>query len=116
MKKRYWIVPCVLVLLLGMCVSGLVLYELYLPLSPKSRERRCSNNLQQIDGAKDTFMLEHGVTNGTVVTWAELQKYIPPLGTPECKCLSGGEYLINSLGSAPTCSVHGDVLSQAFQE
>jgi RNA polymerase sigma-70 factor, ECF subfamily len=71
----------------------------------------CRDNLQRIQGAKQQWALEFKKPNGTQVTWQNLldpdnsgrvgQGY---LRTSKV-CPSGGEYSLNPVGQAPTCSL-----------
>jgi hypothetical protein len=77
--------------------------------SPKNT---CINNLRLIDGAKQTWALEHQKTNSDLPTWADIQVYFRR-GTNEemiLKCPEGGKYTLGVLSNPPTCSIPGHVL------
>ncbi|HEY5233841.1 MAG TPA: hypothetical protein VIK35_09945 [Verrucomicrobiae bacterium] len=67
-----------------------------------SQRNACINNLRQIDGAKNEFVLEKGKATGYVVTEADITPYIRGGVLP--KCPSGGTYTIGKVGEKPTCS------------
>lgn len=65
----------------------------------------CINNLRQIDGAKEQYMLEEGTSTAPTAMsdLAGTGKYIK--STPDCP--AGGTYTIGAAGTNPTCSVGG---------
>ena len=65
----------------------------------------CINNLRQIDGAKEQYMLENNTTAApTAMTdLAGVTGYIK--ATPNCP--AGGTYTIQAAGTNPTCSIGG---------
>ena len=67
----------------------------------------CINNLRQIDGAKQQWMLEQHKTTNDVPTWDDLRDYIGQSGTtgPVLTCPAGGTYTIGRVGEKPTCSI-----------
>lgn len=78
----------------------------------KGQFLRCNNTLRQIDGAKDTYALDHaGTTNGAVLAWPDIMAYLKDMDGEGLQCPSGGEYIIEPLGTDPTCSIHGDSLT-----
>lgn len=98
------------------CTAGIVWLYLVAAdncfFSPALRERRCLNNLLQIDAAKTIWAQECGASNGTTVPVAELWS----LGAKTPSCPEGGSYEVNVLGRNPTCSVHGDLLRAELEE
>jgi competence protein ComGC len=71
-----------------------------------AQRNACVANLRQIQGAKDTWALEHKKVESDKPTEADLfgpSAYIRE--TPICP--AGGVYSINHVGSKPTCSIPG---------
>lgn len=66
----------------------------------------CDNNLLEISEAKALLAHELGLTNGTVVTPAQISKYIDG-GFGSLKCFDGGTYIIGPIGTEPRCTYHG---------
>jgi len=73
----------------------------------------CVNTLRQIEGAKEEYALEYGVTNGTQMTWDDFAPYIKDI-TNKVFCPSAPatmrsltNYTINPLGVNPECNVVG---------
>jgi len=62
--------------------------------------RSCLANLKMIDGAKDTWALEAGATNGKIV----LQRDLLPLLREFPECPQGGSYTIGAVGARAKCS------------
>jgi hypothetical protein len=70
----------------------------------------CINNLRQIDAAKQQWALENNKTADAIPTEQEVAQYLKGNVLPTCP--SGGIYMINAVGEAPTCSIPGHVLPQ----
>ena len=76
-------------------------------------ELPCINNLRQIDSAKNQYALEHGVTNGTPLTWENLCPYISDISNKvfcsrapaAMRCLTN--YSIKPLGVDAVCNIIG---------
>jgi hypothetical protein len=71
------------------------------------------NNLREIDGKKQMWAMDTGHTNGTVMTPAEVDKYV--LGD-RIRCPSGGTYTVGAIGEAPTCSLATNPAPVAVKE
>src|SRR5580698_9697933 len=77
-----------------------------------SQQNACMNNLRQIDGAKQTWALEHYVTQTVTPQNSDLQPYLG-INTgmlPFCPADSneqyGSSYSQNNLNTAPTCLIN----------
>lgn len=68
----------------------------------------CINNLRLIDGAKQTWALEHNKTPDALATLQDILPYLPNQFFPQCP--AGGNYSINAVSNRPTCSIAGHVL------
>ncbi len=64
----------------------------------------CINNLRHIDGAKEQWALEKGITPGTDPDASAVFAFIRE-GEPQCP--GGGTYTLNVIGVNPTCSIGG---------
>jgi competence protein ComGC len=73
-----------------------------------ARGYACQENLSKIDQSKELYALEGRLTNGTFVTMSDLVrpnqsgylKYEP-------RCPASGSYIINPIGTDPSCSYYG---------
>jgi hypothetical protein len=65
----------------------------------------CFNNLRQLDGCKDQWMLENHKTTNDVPTMKELLPYM----RAEPKCPRGGTYILGRAGEPSRCSIHGTI-------
>ncbi len=67
----------------------------------------CINSLRQIDAAANQFALEKGLTNGQAIQFPnDLTPYIKLNSAGKIPpCPAGGVYHIDTVGSAPTCSM-----------
>lgn len=70
----------------------------------------CINNLRQIDGAKQQWVLESGAAVGQEVLSQNLDPYLMN-GFNSMTCSAGGSYSINVVGENPTCSIPGHTLA-----
>ena len=71
--------------------------------SPPSQASICINNLRQIDEAKNSWVLEHNLTNGASLAADQLTNYFREGEMPACP--SGGIYSVGIVGKVPTCSL-----------
>jgi hypothetical protein len=67
----------------------------------------CNNNLRQIDGAKQQWMVEQHKTTNDLPTWDDMREYIGGRGTTGqvITCPAGGTYTLGRVGEKPTCSI-----------
>jgi hypothetical protein len=74
----------------------------------QDKANACINNLRQIDGAKQQWALENRKDANAVPVVADLAPYLKGGAIPSCP--SGGNYTLNNVALAPTCSVAGHAL------
>jgi prepilin-type N-terminal cleavage/methylation domain-containing protein len=68
-----------------------------------SRYRACISNLRLIDNAKEQYAMDQNRNNGDPCAMADIwPTYIKGTAAPICP--SGGNYTVNNVGTAPTCS------------
>jgi hypothetical protein len=75
-----------------------------------ARRNACINNLRQIDGGKDTYVLEYGGDNGDILSWDNVALYVKDI-TNKCYCpgatgadrIFSNSYNIAAVGADPTC-------------
>jgi hypothetical protein len=70
----------------------------------------CIANLKLIDAAKLQWALENNKAEDAIPTAQDLLPYFKDGVVPVCP--SGGTYIINAVGQAPTCSIPGHALPQ----
>src|ERR1051326_6124424 len=72
--------------------SQLTRYAAYVA-TPSSLDS-CINRLRQIDGAKQQWAFEHALspTNGTLVTWQDIEPYVMHGPSGRLWCPYGGRY------------------------
>ncbi len=77
-----------------------------------SQQNACINNLRQIDGAAQTWALEHQKTSSDTYTLSVLKPYLRLDSTGNIPaCPANGTYSPGSaISNAPTCSVPGHAL------
>src|SRR6516164_461479 len=73
-----------------------------------SQKNACINNLRQIDGAKQQWALEQHKQSTAQPTSASLMPYMGRGTTGSYPtCPATGTYTINTVATAPTCSLSG---------
>jgi prepilin-type N-terminal cleavage/methylation domain-containing protein len=77
-----------------------------------SQQNACINNLRQIDGAAQTWALEHQKTSSDTYTISVLKPYLRLDSTGNLPgCPANGTYSPGSaVSNAPTCSIQGHAL------
>jgi hypothetical protein len=95
---------CVLVasLLFGVLTYGWLWLGAIIP--PQDQKATCFANLKQIDGAKESWMLEYNKTTNEIPVWPDL---VRPRGymIDIPRCPRGGAYTIGKISEPPTCSI-----------
>ena len=76
-----------------------------------SRERACVNNLRQIDGAKDEYALEGGLSTGDACAIGDIMPYVRRT-EPTCP-VGNTPYTINVIGTTPECASSAAALHNA---
>lgn len=71
-----------------------------------SQANACSQNLEQIAGAKEQWAFANNAPTTASPGTADLQPYLSDSFNWECP--AGGTYSINDMTSNPTCSLAGD--------
>ena len=102
-----------LFVVLCLCVGIFVALAIPRPLGPRTTPKNaCINNLRMLDGAKQTWALEHQRTNGDVPAWADIQVYLDPSTNNRIvlKCPVGGIYTLGAMSNKPVCSIPDHIL------
>ena len=92
-KQLWWLVA------FAVLIAGVILPNFLAATSTRSMNA-CVNNLRQLDGAKQQWMLENRRAKGDAVTWDDIKPYIK---TPMI-CPRGGTYILGRVGELPRCS------------
>lgn len=71
-----------------------------------AQKNACINNLRQIDGAKEQYMLEQSTTTppATTAALSGAGGYIKT----DPSCPASGTYTVGAAGTNPSCSLSGD--------
>jgi len=74
---------------------------------PKSRKAKsCVNNMRILDSATEQCALANNLSNGEAAARSEVSAYIKN-GIDSLRCPSTGRYTFGTVGTDPTCSIHG---------
>ncbi len=74
-------------------------------LRPQLHTHACWEYLNLIASTKEYVALPQGLTNGTSLAWADLERDLARPLPHECH--SGGQFEIGAVGLFPSCSIHG---------
>lgn len=72
----------------------------------KTHQKVCMTQLREIDGAKEYYAAEHRLAPNSPVSSSDLwPEYLTGNAFPACP--AGGNYFLQPIGTAPTCSLAG---------
>lgn len=74
-----------------------------------SQEKACIKNLDNIEGGKEQFVMEHNKGAGDVVTFADI---VPDYVKAKPECPGGGSYAVEAVNAMPSCTIPGHVYHQ----
>jgi hypothetical protein len=113
-RNRSWFAVIIVISVVGFL--ALISIPNYIREPWTSPANACINNLREIDGAKDQWMLKHNAKTNDIVTLNDIKPFLVPYGEPNDfikldangnlpKCPAGGIYTIGRIGEPPTCSL-----------
>lgn len=113
-QNRSWFAIVIVIAVIG--ILALIAVPNYIKNPWTSPANACINNLREIDGAKEKWMIEHNAKTNDVVTLDDVKPYLVPYGEPNGyikldangnlpKCPAGGIYSIGKIGESPICSI-----------
>ncbi len=114
MKKGFTLVEIMIVVAIIGLLAAIAIPS-FMRARTRSQQNSCMNNLRQIDGGKEQYGMEWGLTNLAVITWTQLvgaDNYIKQF--PLCPASttvegtagnSNNDYNIQPLGSNCTCRI-----------
>jgi hypothetical protein len=111
-RRPFRVIAAVCVVLL--VIVGLAVYSIHKRVHEHAMWHECRDNCWLIDDAKRICADQRHLTNGTIVTWQNIQPYftdsqywgvrhLSTTGIPQCP--SGGTYTIGPIGSWSMCSI-----------
>lgn len=97
----------VVVAIIGLLVS--IAIPNFVHARSSAQQNACINNLRQIDGAAQTWALEHNKTSTDVYTLTSIMPYVKLDSNGNLpSCPASGSYAAGAtVGNAPTCSLSG---------
>jgi hypothetical protein len=102
---------------LAVVLSLLIVVPNYVNPPPGGKRRisainACINNLRQIDGAKQQWLMATHAASNAIPTWEDIKPYLWFDGKQAeiPKCLAGGVYSIGAISNSPTCTIKGHEL------
>ena len=91
------IVITIISILLGIAIPS------FLNSREKTKSRSCTENLHQINTAKEQFAMANGLGEGASMTQSQILPYLHDQKFPSCP--TGDVYDIQPVGLTPTCSI-----------
>jgi hypothetical protein len=88
-----------------MVAAGLIAYDRFHRKRQFQMQVACIGNLVCIELTKLAYATEHGLTNGAVIPEDVIWREHGHVG----RCFAGGNYSVNPVGVAPSCSYTGFV-------
>ncbi len=114
-KKGFTLVEIMIVVaIIGLLAA--IAIPAFMKARNSARRNACINNLRQIDGGKDTYVLEYGGDNGKILSWDNVSLYVKDI-TNKCYCptatgvdrVFSNSYGISEVGVDPTCLIVTDL-------
>jgi type II secretory pathway pseudopilin PulG len=91
------IVITIISILLGIAIPS------FINSREKTKARSCTENLHQINTAKEQLAMATGLGEGATIAQSQLVPYLHDNMFPSCA--AGGTYSIEPVGETPTCSI-----------
>ena len=103
-KRAFTLVEImIVVLIIGILLA--IAIPNFIRAREQSRAKSCSENLKQIDAAKQLYAMDAGLVNGSSVTISALvgpSSYIK--ASPLCPSTNSNTYTINDINTDPSCT------------
>ena len=101
-QKGFTLVEVMIVILIISILTGMAIPS-FLNSRSRAKSRACTENLRQINQAKEQLAMTNSLAEGTLVTTNQLMPYLHNQQFPTCP--SGGIYDLKGVGTSPTCSI-----------
>ncbi len=89
--------------------TGLITIPAFVRARQTSATNACTNNLRQIDAAKQQWALENGASTNSRPNWNAICPYISRCTNGELlRCPNGGVYILGKVSEPPKCSLGGE--------
>jgi prepilin-type N-terminal cleavage/methylation domain-containing protein len=105
-KRAFTLIEVMIVILMISVIFAIAAPNLILA-RENSRAKNCSQNLKNIEGAKEQYALDRRLTSSTTPAMTDLyavgnstSNYLKSLPV----CTANGSYNINAISTTPTCS------------
>lgn len=107
-RRGFTLVEVMVVILIISLLLSIAIPQ-FLSARRTAQQRTCLANLKEIEYGKELRAIDHKLVSGDPVNMPDLwPDYIRSPGIPQCP--GGGTYVINPVGTAPTCNIAGHVL------
>lgn len=99
-RTKKWLLGSSALLIVFACAA---IAHLVLEGRKQAHEKECFENIKRIDASIESCALAYRWGHGGSVQMDQLLQYFPN-GLPSCP--SGGQYIMPTVGSIPSCTVH----------
>ena len=104
-KKGFTLIEIMIVITIISILLGIAIPS-FLNSREKAKSRSCTENLHQLNTAKEQLAMAIGLAEGADVPPAQLLPYLKDGIYPQCP--AGGTYDVGVVGATPTCTInHG---------
>jgi prepilin-type N-terminal cleavage/methylation domain-containing protein len=110
-KKGFTLVEIMIVITIISILLGIAIPS-FLNSREKTKSRSCTENLHQINTAKEQLAMAAGLGEGATISQLQIMPYLHENGFPSCP--AGGTYDVQPVGVTPTCSVQGGKYPHVF--
>jgi len=101
-RKGFTLVEIMIVITIISILLGIAIPS-FLNSREKTKARSCTENLHEINTAKEQFAMANGLGEGATLSQTDIMPYLHDRTFPSCA--AGGTYDIQPVGQTPTCTI-----------
>ena len=110
-RKGFTLIEIMIVITIISILLGIAIPS-FLQSREKAKSRSCTENLHEINTAKEQCTMANRLGEGVTISPSELTPYLKDSVFPSCP--AGGAYDIQPVGQTPTCSIQSGKFPHVF--